>query len=726
MYDSAAFHLVLAMDVAATENERARWDFLAAQLYERSNQTMLAKTYYEKSAGRAIDPVLEVYARLNAIRQDKSDENGNDYIRRNLDALQRMAHKEIYAAYRDIIYFAAGQIELERNNRTGATVFLKKSLSYGFPGTLHNRSFLKLGWLAIEAKNYKQAKMDYDSVNVTDIAIADSIQVVQDRKKALNRIVPQMLTIERQDSLQRIAAMTEEERTAYIKKMLRDFRRQQGLREEEESAAGAYGFNGNNAGADLFGSTTNGEWYFYNSSAKSKGFNDYRSKWGNRQNTDYWQVQSMAARQKVEVTSGTPGKANGNEPATNPVAAAPTLTAASLLANVPLTPEKMKKSRDSVENALFSLGKSLQDYLPDYRMAISTYDSLLSRFPNTRFYQESLFNLFYCYTKLNDEANASRIFDLMKQKFPDGKYLGMIEHPVIGAPDKETRAKATAEYEKVYGDLIEGNFDLALAEKKIADSLYGDKYWTPQLLYIEAVYFMHNRQDSLAKVELNTIIHKFSGTDMAGKAKNVLNVLNRRKEIEYYLENLQITRAKDDSTVVINKEPVYIPNLNGNFKPKTPDRAADSAALARKKTDSLQALKKLPGFVSAFAVAPDKPHSVMILMNKVDPVYVTESKNAFNRYNRENYYGKNFDIENVSLNDTLKLVLISGFENADAAYQYMDKAGKIAGREIIPWLPANKYSFLIITDNNLGILKTNQDIQGYRKFLSVYFPDKFH
>ena len=55
----------------------------------------------------------------------------------------------------------------------------------------------------------------------------------------------------------------------------------------------------------------------------------------------------------------------------------------SLLAGLPLTPEKMKKSNDSIENALFLLGKTCQEDIQDYPYAINTYDSLLAKFPTT-------------------------------------------------------------------------------------------------------------------------------------------------------------------------------------------------------------------------------------------------------------------------------------------------------------------------------------------------------
>ena len=100
---------------------------------------------------------------------------------------------------------------------------------------------------------------------------------------------------------------------------------------------------------------------------------------------------------------------------------------------------------------------------------------------------------------------------------------------------------------KCTNNFIEGHFDEAAAEKLKLDSLYGEKYWTPQLLYIEALYYIHYRYDSIGKVTLNKIITKYQGSPMAAKAKNVLRVLNERERIENYLRNLHVTRLPEDS-----------------------------------------------------------------------------------------------------------------------------------------------------------------------------------
>jgi tetratricopeptide (TPR) repeat protein len=585
-------------------------------------------------------------------------------------------------------------------------------------------------------------------------------------------------------------------------------RKQQGLLEEEQQNGGGALNQNSKAAPDLFNTgSANAEWYFNNNSLKGKGYNDFKTRWGNRANTDNWRVSTLArnARDNGRNPNGATQEQDDKQAATS------ALTYKLLLDNLPLTPAKLKTSNDSIEKALFTLGKACQEGPPDYESAVKYYEQLLERFPESRMREETLFGLYYCYKKLGDEVNANRILLLMKQKYPSGAFTAKAINPDSAeAAGTKLRTDATRKYESVYNSFIEGRFDEALAGKKQADSLYGEKYWTPQLLYIESVYFIHQRQDNNAIASLHSIINKYPKTPMAEKAERLIDVLGRRKQIEDYLTKLQIQRAKDDSvsgtdsskTVVQQKthqpDADSLKNIkedttqyarakinmtraaltrSGN-KPGTPadslnklkidtaglnkirmdanqlaslQRKADSlqaamlkarddadkllqlkhqsdsirTAMRKLKNDSLQLASRIQSLHSAFGFKPDQPHAVVILENKVDPVYVTESKNAFDRYNRETYYNQTFTIENVPLDDTLKMVVIRGFDNAASALDYMGTARQTAAREIIPWLPAAKYSFLIISEANLEILKGNKDVNGYRKFLETSFPGKF-
>ncbi len=221
---------------------------------------------------------------------------------------------------------------------------------------------------------------------------------------------------------------------------------------------------------------------------------------------------------------------------------------------------------------------------------------------------------------------------------------------------------------------------------------------------------------------------------MSIKAKTILDVLGRRKEIEDYLTKLEIRRI-EDSIVVDNPVALARPTVGTPMKQDSLHLIPMKMSLA----DSLAKVKKpvitAPGLTirkdtanaaraTAYSFNVDAPHAVVLVLTKVDPVYVSESRNAFNRYNMQKYYNIKIDITNLALNDTVKLVILSGFDNAGVAREYMEKTQPVASTQIVPWLPAGKYSFILISQENIEVLKNRQDLNEYRKFQERYFPKK--
>src|SRR5690606_14717245 len=115
-----------------------------AQLYERVNQSEQALVFYERARRHTLDPVLEVYAILNSIQQQTSDSAA---IAAGLHTLRKMGRKDSYSAYRDIIYYTAARIELDRGNQAEAKEMLLKAIKSPFAYThpeQRTRSFLLL------------------------------------------------------------------------------------------------------------------------------------------------------------------------------------------------------------------------------------------------------------------------------------------------------------------------------------------------------------------------------------------------------------------------------------------------------------------------------------------------------------------------------------------------------------------------------------------------------
>ena len=297
---------------------------------------------------------------------------------------------------------------------------------------------------------------------------------------------------------------------------------------------------------------------------------------------------------------------------------------------------------------------------------------------------------------------------------------------LFAVPKRDFAQDAESYYEQGVSKAREGNFEEAIAQKKIADSMYGKNYWTPQLLYIEGVYYVKQRNDSTATRVLNEIVGNFPNTPMANKASNLINVLARRNEIEDELTRLNISRPveqprplpqQDTTRLVKIPERVLIDTTSKKNLPVVNNKPGVDSSTIKTVT--------LPKAPTAFALDTNAAHYVVLVLNKVDPVFCNEAKNAFFRYNRETYYNKQFATELSDYDADNKLLLISPFKNASEALDYVARARPRTSTEIIPWLKGGKYEFIIISENNLSIINTNKNLTDYKTFINNKFPGKF-
>lgn len=364
-------------------------------------------------------------------------------------------------------------------------------------------------------------------------------------------------------------------------------------------------------------------------------------------------------------------------------------------------------------------------------MGTETLEELRTRFPEYAKMDEVLFNLYYCYNKNGETAKAGAIKKLMDEKFKTSNFTTIV---TTGKDPKSKTANgnedATKTYERIYDLFIEGKFEEAIAQKKVADSTYTTNFWSPQLLYIESVYYIKQRQDSAAKVVLTNIINVFTKSPLAAKAATMLDVLNRRQQIEEELRNLVINRPDEDTTTRFRQGPVVINNTQQPVVPKDtlttqkPVEPPPVVTTNKPVNDTTTNKPVVPPSVN-YSFIPETPHYVLIILNKIDPVFINEARNAFAGYNRDTYYNKQMTAELVEMDADNRLLLISPFKNAQEAIDYVDKTRPVTASQIVPWLKGGKYSFSIVTDQNLRILRNSKDLETYRLFLDKNVPGKF-
>src|SRR6187549_1679186 len=126
---------------------------------------------------------------------------------------------------------------MERNNLDQVFINLKKSTENNVDNlSLKNKAFLQMADIAFAQRKYKQARSLYDSLDLNDLAL-QNVNEITHRKQILIHLITQLDIVERQDSLQRIAAMPEEERKNFVKKLVHQLRKEKGLKEEASAAA---------------------------------------------------------------------------------------------------------------------------------------------------------------------------------------------------------------------------------------------------------------------------------------------------------------------------------------------------------------------------------------------------------------------------------------------------------------------------------------------------------
>ncbi len=749
-YSLSADYLVKALGNAENTFEKARWEYLAAQMYHLGKDDAKAMIFFENAIRHTTDPLMEVYARMNIVSLATANEE--NAIQKNLDELLKMARRDKYAEHRDIIYYAAAQLELKRKGYPAAQKLLLKSIQYSTDNPLQKQlGFLVLGDMNYLLKNYTGSHRFYDSIQTSLLQEEDKYRV-EARKPALQIISANTDRITREDSLQKLAALPEAERNALLKKILKQRRKEQGLKEEEKENISFGNIQNPTAtgNGDLFAGSV-GDFYFLNTTQKAKGAAEFKSKWGNRPNIDNWRRQSDINNSLNNTNSNS--IIPTADKSTEKPAVAQTLNMASLTGDIPLTPAQIDSSNKTIIAALLENARTFQNQLEDYPSAIETYEELMRRFPESAAVEDALFNLTYCYKKAGDPVKSDLMAKQLKQSFGKGKLAEQLA--AANTPDK-TESAADKQYEKIYGLFLSGKFEEAKEMKTVADKQFGKTYWTPQLLYIESIYYIRQKEDSTAINRLQDIISLFGKSPLAEKAGTMIDVLRRRKEIETYLTNLDLDNPDDGNMrrVDLNStQPVQansgrvkdttsaIPSVLKAAPKKlveiTDTKTVSTAQVIKKDSSSPTApiVAKQPALTNITKAAPvdNKTYTfnvsdtqyVVVILHNVDPIFITESRNAFNRFNQENYYEQKISVYNRKVTAAYNFLMFGPFPNADAAVSYIDKVKPLSKTRIMPWLTTDKYSFSIISNANMDILINSQDIEGYQQFIHQVLPDKF-
>ena len=228
-YEAAAEGLNLAISKCKSSKEKARLHFILGQVYNQNRNIDSASIHFNLANKSSASFEIAFNARLNRAMVGSSANLGRD--------LKKMLRDAKNAQYKDQIYYAMANYELNRSDKPKAMVYLTKS---AFFSTTNKRqkamSYEKLGDLTFADKNYVSAQKYYDSCSRFIDDNYPNGELVKSRAIKLSDLVKAIETANFEDSVQRIAKLSEKDRTEFLKDVLKQIKEEEQKRKEQEAA----------------------------------------------------------------------------------------------------------------------------------------------------------------------------------------------------------------------------------------------------------------------------------------------------------------------------------------------------------------------------------------------------------------------------------------------------------------------------------------------------------
>lgn len=711
--DSMLYHMNKAEVRLFSSQDKARWKYIAAQIMQENGQTEQAKLKYQQAAKQATDPILMVYANIQQAILDDQLQLSNKYVSQIL----ALSKREKYALYRDIMFYEAGILHQRKSDFKFAVELFNKSLQNDQQHLPRSTILFELGRSYFYNGMFTKANFYLDSVDAQQLSSSQSKWLTLN-KEYLADLAKWQNEYIIQDSLLHLASLSENQRKAILVKTLKAIRKAKGLQEEPSNNWTNNGNSNTNSnsetGSTLFasGNAAASTFYFSNNALKSKGFTEFKTKWGGRPNVDNWRRQSA-------MEMGTPGAVNDQPSKPDNENNEDDITLEDLEANIPLTEEAKAKALSIQEMAYLNISHTLIFAINEPAGALPILDSILEKSTQQEHINKALELLYHAYRKLNLPQKAQAIrSELIRLTNND--------------PDKKVQEgktelqKLEKTYEDVYQLLIEGKFDEALEKRKNMPTADSNSFWAPKLLFLEAIYHIRQQKDSLAITALQSISKNYAGSELAGNAAIWTDVLQRRKEIELYLSKLEIQKSEEietermtdvsDKNIATNEKPISQPKATIN----RPSEIQQKQIEIKKSEPSTS--KEGP---KEYVFNSTSTHFAVLLLEKVDPVFISEARNAMNRYHQTRMSQAGLSTQIQKINEEYSVLLVGTFSQAGTAIDYLDKIQPITSQQILPWLAKDKFRWMIISPENLELLLQKKDISNYKEFLHLAIPAKF-
>lgn len=668
--NASALAKVLLKFKRPSKKTRARYNFILGQLAEERKDNRKAIQYYKKVIDLKPDYEFVFNAKIKQARLFDIKSGNIAKLKRELFKMTRDVKN---TEYLDVIYYTLGEIFEREKNETEAVANYKLSVKNSTQNPKQKAlSYLKLGEISFEQANYTASSAYYDSTMITLPKDYKDYTIISKRKETLETLIGYIKTIQSEDSLQRVAKMSEGDRTRFIEKMIAKIEAEEERKKEELEAMQSQNTNPNpnapapitNNGLPSMNTGQKGEWYFYNQTTLSFGLNDFIKKWGNRKLEDNWRrsQKALSFDNQTNPNDSVADVVNGGTKIKN---TSDKKSVDYYLKDLPLSDSLIQRSNKRIIDSYYNLASTYKEELNNNKKAIGTFEELNTRYPDNKYKLSTYFQLYRIFTSVKNQSQADYYKNKILNEYPNSEYAQIIKNPKYISDKAAQKGEVELFYNDVYNDYSSSNYSAAYSKCNEADAKFGKNDFSPKFAFIRAIS-----------------IGKLKGIDSLDAA----------------LKLVQVLYPKDDVT----KEAQNIIELIYNSK--HPSEA--TGAVNVNKTDTFSLDLSSQHFV--VAVCPD------------DAAIANGFKSALADYNNEFYGNADLSITSSLFGAADQITNIKTFKNAQDALEYIDNLKKdktvFSGK-----VKLEMFTFMAISADNLPRLYRKKQVSYYKPFFDDHY-----
>ena len=504
---------------------KVRRTYLLAQLYQAlGNYVQASKQYAEVLA---LNPSYEMafYAKINqALAFDVNSGSSQD-IR---DQLYKLLKDPKNAEFQDQIYYALAELEFKEGKKQSGIDFLKKSAAASVSNnTQKGKTYLRLAELFFEDEDYLLAQAYYDSTTSSLNSDYPDFDKILALRNNLTRLVRNIQIVEKQDSLQALAKLTEKDRLKIIDKIIKEIQKEEALQAqlEAQKKAAAPSFGNNLAGQNI---GSGGGWYFVNPTVMSFGYKEFQKIWGQRELEDNWRRKAKG----LSISSDLDfiGYDELEEQDTS-ASANNTKSRDYYQKQIPLTPEKLSGSHNKIIEALYDLGLVYKERLQDNYKAIETFEELINRYDTCRYAAAAHYHIYRLYLDEGNDFKAKGYKQKIIANYPETEYAKILTNPNY-YKEKEKKLNESKEFYATTYEAYQNEFyPLTIQYCDESDIKYPNSVVAPKFHFLKALAIGKlSGRDSLIQ-GLKKVIQQHSGDEVAIEAQKMLSVLQTAPKV---------------------------------------------------------------------------------------------------------------------------------------------------------------------------------------------------